>query len=339
MKTKLHFIKRTILGASLLSAIAAQAQFSYNSGIGANGDLLVCFRPASGSFDLVVDAGSVSTFTNLPKGSSIVINPAFYTGTLLAYEGTNNIFWSAFACERLSGATSTNNIWVTRPRANSFVQTTPWPCKISAVQASAAAQIDSIGDDAVNIAGQITTPNGTSPASTTTAVVEPEGGTRGAGSFFNSYSFMMGSAGNLGGNFWGDALGVSVEQSTPASFTSGGQPVLADFYQLLSSSSGQPATYLGYFKLDTAGVLTYTAGPALAPPAISSISRVGTTTTIQFSSVQGFTYTLLATNSANLTAPRSTWPTVGSSQLGDGGTDTFTDVTSDGSRVYVITAH
>ncbi len=193
MKTKLHFIKGTILMTSVLSAIGAQAQgFSYNTGSGANGDLLVCFRPNSGSYDLVVDAGSVSTFTNLAKGQSITIDPAYYTGTLLAYEGTNNIHWSAFACERLSGFPSTNNIWITRPRTSQYVQSTPWPCEPSGVQANAASQIDAIGRDGYNIAYQGTTPFGTSPTSTSTAVVEPEGGNNGAGAYFNSYSFMMG---------------------------------------------------------------------------------------------------------------------------------------------------
>ena len=53
-----------------------------------------------------------------------------------------------------------------------------------------------------------------------------------------------------------------MEQSTPASFTTAGQPVRADFYQLLSVSNGLPAKYLGYFELSTNGVLTYTAGPS-----------------------------------------------------------------------------
>lgn len=339
MKTKTHFLRGTILITSVLSAIAAHAQFSYNSGIGANGDVLVCFRPASGSYDLVVDAGSITTFTGLATGSSITINPTDYSGVLLSYIGTNDIFFSAEACERLSGAHSTNNIWITRPRTNNFVQSMPWPCKSAAQQGNAAGQIDSIGNDGADIADQGTTPFGTSPTNTVTAVVEPEGGNNGAGAYFNSYSFLVGSAGNLGGNFWGDTAGTSIEQSTGDTFTTSGQPVLADFYQLLSANSGQAATYLGYFKLDTTGVLTYTAGAALSPPIITSITRNGNTTTIQFSSVQGFTYTLLGTNSAGITAPRSTWPVTGTPQVGDGGTDTFTDTTSDAFRVYVITAH
>lgn len=334
MKTKLHFIKGTILMTSVLSAIAAQAQgFSYNTGVGANGDLMVCFRPNSGSYDLVVDAGSVSTFTNLAKGQSITIDPAYYTGTQLSYEGTNNIHWSAFACERLSGFPSTNNIWITRPRTSPFVQSTPWPCKPSAEQANAASQIDAIGRDAGNISSQ-----GTSPSSTSTAVVEPEGGSSGSGAYFNSYSFMMG-AGNLGGNFWGDATSVSVEQSTPTNFVSSGQPVIADFYQLLSANNGQLGTYLGYFTFKTNGVLTYTAGPSIVPPTITSVTRTGTTTTIMFASVAGGTYSLLATNAANITAPRSTWPVVATPITGDGATDTFTDTTTDATRVYSISVH
>ena len=100
MKTKLQLIKGTIFTSLALTAIGAKAQqFSYNSGLGALGDVLVCFRPtSSGSYDLVVDAGSISTFTALTRGQSITIDPSFYAGTLLSYTGTNSISWSAFAC-------------------------------------------------------------------------------------------------------------------------------------------------------------------------------------------------------------------------------------------------
>src|SRR5271154_2904687 len=97
----------------------AQAQFNYNAGYAQYGDVLVCFRPTStGSYDLVVDAGSITTFTALTTGQKITINPTYYNGSQLAYIGTNGISWAVFACERLPGPKSTNNIWVTRARAS-----------------------------------------------------------------------------------------------------------------------------------------------------------------------------------------------------------------------------
>ena len=82
-------------------------------------------------------------------------------------------------------------------------------------------------------------------------------------------------------------LSVSVEQTTPSNFVSSGQPVIADFYQLLSANNGQLGTYFGYFTFKTNGVLTYTAGPSIVPPTITSVTRTGTTTTIMFTSVAG----------------------------------------------------
>ncbi len=330
---------------SVLSAFAAQAQFSYNNGTGEFGDLLIGLRSTNSgsSYDLLVDAGSITTFTSLTSGHSITIDPNFYTTSYLAYEGTNNVAWSAFACQRIPGPTGANNIWITRPRSNPNVQSTPWPCQNIFVQGSAASQIDSIGNDGVNIAGL-----GGSPASDATAVVEPRGGAVGSGSSFNSYTFMMSSTssyqglGNLDNNFWGDSTGLSVEQTTSPTFTSSGQPAIADFYQLLSTRSGQLGTYLGYFKYDTNGVMTYTAGPyiiPITPPVITSITRNGTSTTISFASIQGVTYNLVATNNTGISAARSTWPVIATPIVGDGGTDSFTDVTSDGTRFYAITAH
>ena len=310
----------------------ARAQFTYNDGIGQNGDLLVCFRPASGSYDLVVDCGSVSAFTNLTVGQKIAITN-YYSPSQLKYTGTNNLYWSAMASARPPG-----NIWVTRPRASLNTQSVPWPCKNSSTEGTAASQIDSIGDDASQIAAG-GNPNGTSPANGNTFVVEPEGSS--VGGSFNSYSVQIGANGNLAGNFWGDASTKSLEQSTSASFTTAGQPVRADFYQLLSVSNGLPATYLGYFELSPNGVLTYTAGPSpktLTAPQIVSYVHKGTTNTISFTTVSGGTYTLRGTNSAGLGTAVTNWPAIGSSLAGDGLTDSLVEVITNSSRLYTITA-
>jgi hypothetical protein len=340
MKTKFHLIKTTFITTILFSAAAVtQAQFSYNAGVGQAGDVLVCFRPNSGSYDLVADAGPVSAFTSLSAGQSITIDPAYYTGSFLSYVGTNNISWSVLVAERLPGSQQAN-LWLTRPRTNNNVQSAPWPEKNESAQATAASQIDAIGNDAANIAQQVTTPFGVCPASSSTSVVEPEGGSLNGGSDFNSYSFMMSTLGNLGGNFWGDQSGSSVEQSTPANFTSGTQTSRADFYQLNSTNSSGNATYLGYFDLATNGVLTFTAGSVITSPTITSIVSSGTTNVITFTTVPGENYSLLATNSAGLTSvPRSSWPVVGGPVAGTGSPMSITNTSTDNARFYTISAN
>jgi hypothetical protein len=171
-------------------------------------------------------------------------------------------------------------------------------------------------------------------------VVEPEGGSLNAGSDFNSYSFMMSTLGNLSGNFWGDQGGISLEQSTPTNFTSGTLTSRADFYQLNSTTNGGAATYLGYFDLATNGVLTFTAGAVIVPPTITSIVNAGTTNVITFSTVNGGSYSLLATNSAGLaTAPRSTWPVVAGPFTGTGSPLSITNISTDSARFYAISVN
>ena len=333
IEMKSWFGKAILLSVICAAAGTAQA-FNYNQGsTGSPSDLLICFRPASGSYDLVVDAGPVTTFTNLGIGQKIVINPTYYGGSQLAYVGTNNIYWSAMA--RQGGLPG--NIWVTRPRTSLNTQSTPWPCKSYSTQNTAGSAIDSIGNDANDVAGG-GDPNGTSPATGSSYVVEPEG----AGyPSFDSYSALIGANGNLTGNFWGDSISKSLEQNTPGNFTTAGQPVRADFYQLLSVSNGLPATYLGFFELATNGVLTYTAGPSptiLTAPRIVSYVHTGATNTVSFTTVSGGTYTLRGTNSAGLGAAKTNWPAIGSSLTGNGLTNSLTEVITNSSRIYVITA-
>ena len=207
MNETISVFRGAILCLAILTvAGTARAQFSYNSGVGQYGDLLVCFRPALGSYDLVVDAGPVTAFTSLATGQKITINPTYYNGSQLAYVGTNNIRWSAVACQRLPGTHGTNNIWVTRPRTSLNTQSTTWPCKNASTAGFAASQIDSIGNDAFNISlgGD---PFGNSPGNGNSYVIEPEGGSSGSGSSFNAYNYLVTVNGNLGGNFWGDAGG------------------------------------------------------------------------------------------------------------------------------------
>jgi hypothetical protein len=144
------------------------------------------------------------------------------------------------------------------------------------------------------------------------------------------------SAFNWNGTFQGDA-----EQSTSGSFTTSGQPVRADFYSLVPSVPGPgSATYLGYFEMNTNGVLTYTAGPSpstLVQPRIVNITRNSTTTTVYFTTGSSGSYSLLAANSLAGTAVAG-WPQVGSSVPGNGLTNSITDTYSGSQRFYAVKA-
>jgi len=331
---------RSLFGRAILflavcaATCTAQAQFNYTDGLGTYGDLLICFRPATGgSYDLVVDCGPVTTFINLAVGQKIAITN-YYSPSVLQYTGTNSIYWSAMADYRPGVG-----IWVTRPRTSLNTQSTPWPCNTSGQENNAGGQIDTIGDNASAI-DQLSDPYGTSPANGNTFVVEPKAGPPGGTPGFYSYTGSMGSSGNLNGNFWGDSGGVSIEQSTPSNFTTSSQPVRADFYQLLVVSNGLSSTYLGYFELSTNGALTYTAGPSpvtLTAPRIVSYVHTGTTNTVSFTTVSGATYTLRGTNSVGLATAKTNWPAI-NSVAGNGLTNSLIEVITNTSRLYIITA-
>lgn len=311
--------KGVCLAGLLALAMVSQAQtFSYN-----NGDLLIGFRAtAGGTYDLVVNAGPVSTFTNLATGSKITISSL--SGSLLkaAFGDTNNLSWSAFA-----DIDKTN--FMTRARADLNTQSDPWGRYSSTSQGTTASKINGVGTGAYNLGlAQAAGPNNTA-----TALVEPESANA-APTY--SYFSMLGAGLNWGGSFQGNP-----EQDTPAGFTTGGQPVRADFYWLIpggTTVSHPPGTYLGYFEFNTNGVMTYTAGPSVSVTVraqIVSITRVGNTATISFTTGSSGTYTLLATSDP--TVPRASW-TVVSSVAGNGLTNSIPETSTSTARYYTISA-
>ena len=346
-KLKLLFGRVILLLTVCAGAGVAQAQiFNYNpGGYGTAGDVLVCFRyvnpstAALGNYELVVDCGSIAAFTNLTVGQKIAITN-YYNPSLLSYVGTNNIYWSALACYSSADGKS-DAVWLARPRSNPDLQSAPWLCKNTSTENIAGGQIDTIGNDAVDISFINNT-----PAQSATYLVEHQNS---SSSDFYSYSTLMGVNQDLAGTFWGDSSANKViEQSTPSNFTTAGQPVRADFYQLLSTNmianptNNQAGKYLGYFEFAANGVMTYTAGPS---PAVLSAPRIwfthsGTTNTVYFTTVGGgtFNYTLRGTNSAGLSSAKTNWPAIGSSIVGNGLTNSIAEITTNNPRFYVITA-
>jgi hypothetical protein len=316
----------TVFSAVVVMAGSAQAQFTYNSG-----DLLVCFRTVvSPKYDLVVDAGPVSTFTGMAIGSQKTIT---YSASQLAKVGTNNIAWCV--CAANYNYPVSDDTWLTRPRTSLNTPTSPWNTGTPSHMSGIAGDIDGgLGFDATYITDTV--------INTATVVAETESGHTTYGiATGDCYYYWVGlptADGTTPANFGGDAPGV-VEQTTPANFSTSGKPVRADFYQLLSRSgtaNNTPGNYVGYFVFSTNGVMTYYAGPAC--PVITTVTRKQTTNTISFTTVAGWTYSLYATN--KLTAPESTWPAVaGASSLFNTGTpQSLKDVTTSGSRFYLIKA-
>jgi hypothetical protein len=117
------------------------------------------------------------------------------------------------------------------------------------------------------------------------------------------------------------------------------------FLDLYRATPTTAYTYVGYFTLNTTTPsFTFTpsaapGGPVLPPAPTLSIAHSGITNVISFGTTNGATYSLIYTNTAGLSAPRSTWSTLGSPILGAGGSTNFTDTSADPDRVYSIKAH
>jgi hypothetical protein len=306
---------------ALLTSVAASGVWAGTLTNYAVGDVLVCFR--KGGNDMVVDAGPFSALTNAAANQRIPITQ--YTGTQLAAVGTNGVSWSAFTW------LSDNTLFVTRARTSLNVQTTPWTAQRSSVQAGTVARMVTIPPGALD---QLTLH--IYPVSTPTAVVEQDNSADNA-NYPDGTSYGDALNGAFGGNFDG-AFAGNPENTTLNNFTTSGQVIRSDFYQLTPTTAyGQQGKWLGYFELSTNGTTTYVAYPSTTP-VIASMTRSGNLTTITYTTGLYGTYTLRGINNLTSGTAMASWPAIATLTSGDTATHTITDTTTDNVRFYTITA-
>jgi hypothetical protein len=305
---------------ALLTSVAASGVWAGTLTNYAVGDVLVCFR--KGGNDMVVDAGQLSSLTNGTPNQRISITG--YTGTQLAQVGTNGVSWSAFTW------LNDNTLFVTKARTSLNDQTAPWQAQRSSVQSGTALLMASIPPGALDQLNLLVY-----SVSTPTAVVE-EDRSAGNANYTDGVSYHDALAGAYGGNFNGTFVG-NPENTTLNKFTTAGNVVKADFYQMTPASGYALVKWLGYFELSTNGAMTYVAYPSTTP-VIASISRSGTSTTITYTAGLYGTYTLRGTNSLTSGTAMANWPALTPLTSGDTATHTVTDTTTDNVRFYTITA-
>jgi hypothetical protein len=320
---------------AILVSVAAGEIWAGTLSSYAVGDVLLCFRKSGGANGLVVDAGPISTFTNATLNQRIPITQ--YTGGQLAaaLSATNGVSWSAFTW--FDDSVNPNwTVCMTRARTVLNTQTAPW------LAASAGSQQYLITTELATI------PLGANDNfsvvlyntnSTSTAVIEPDsstGNTSGNYPDGQSYHSALDPTG-FGDNNFGGFPG-NPENTTTNNFTTAGKVARSDFYWIPPTGSGA-VKYLGYFELNTNGVMTYVAYPASAPtaPVISSFGRTNNLSYVSFTTGSGGTYTLRGTNDAGLSTPRINWPAI-SSVSGNGSINTLQDTTAVPDKFYIITA-
>lgn len=301
---------------ALLTSVAASGVMAQGSITSyAVGDVLVCFRGGAGS-DMVVDAGSISTFTNATHNQRITITQ--YTGTQLAQVGTNSVSWSAFTW------LGDNTLFMTRARTSLNLQSTPWVDSGSS-QAGVVNQMVTIPPGALEEYNE-----GVYPVSSSTAVVE-ENDSNDNPNYPDGQSYFRALTGAYGSDWDGKFQG-NPEGTTSSTFVRSSTVVRSDFYQLPPSSSGQ-GIWLGYFEFNTNGVMTFVAKPT-TQPVLNTFSRSGNIATINYKTGLYGSYYLLGTN--NMSAPLSTWPVLQTLNTGDTLGHSIQDTETTNNLFYII---
>jgi len=334
----------------------ANAQFFSYSG---TGDLLAGFRKTGihqGNYEIVVNLGSVTNFLALPQGSAISISAVSPAQLADAFpDGNQDLQWSVFSA--FSGVSPwatplgefpAATIWYTFARTNFDVPSDPHPRYALGSQANVRQPMLGVGGNASTISIGL---GSTNADNNSVLVREPVSG--------NALFDLTSSIGDPGdptiGNFGGQGITFTVENTTPDNFSS---PTRSDFYQSCPASAGgrgggtyiDPITGLtngsaylvGYFTLNPGGTMTFTRSSTNSvtlpppPPVLLMVVRSGGTTTISFGTTNGATYTLYYTNSAGISSPVASWPTLPTTITGDGSTKSFNDASTDADRVYRI---
>lgn len=338
----------------LPGAAGAQSYFTYSG----TGDVLAGFRKfvPQGNYELVVNLGNITNFIAMPIGtqSNLVLPSASQLSDAFT-NGYQNVQWSAFST--FSGPTPwvtplgtypQSTIWYTLPRVAAGTQTAAPGRLAGGSQGAVRDLMLAVGLNGTTLSQNEVTTNADNNTGLVREIVSG-----------NASSILTAFIGDLQtntiGDFQGQYFNANVENINPNTFTSATQ---SDLYQSVPSSviggrgavtnidpiTGQTngsSYYIGYFTFNTNGTMTFNrAATSTAPPAPNlTITSIGGTNTIWFTTTNGATYTLLYTNLPGITSARSNWFTLGSPITGNGGTTNFTDSTVTPGRIYTVTAH
>ncbi|HEU6447315.1 MAG TPA: hypothetical protein VFV23_02615 [Verrucomicrobiae bacterium] len=343
---KKNFLKLNFLALAILAlpGIASAQYFTYK-----DGDLVAGFRnPSTGSYELVANVGNITNFIAQPIGTVIPIATLSSNQLADAFGNitTSQFQWSVSAAifgsiGNWNGFPRSDTIWFTLPRSSPGTQT-PAPlrqnggsqsnCKQSILSFESGASLISsqLG------AGSLGQDNGS------TLVREPV-------NYQNeneNYSDFVkdpndSSIGDYNGNLGNNGSALNIENATSHPFKSAS---VSDLYQSVSldhTNSG-PADYIGYFTLNTNGVMTFTRATTQTSstppqPRITSVTRIGNTSTVFFATTNGsFTYSLYFTNSSGLKTAVTNWPKSLTTVIGNGLTNSLSDTTTATNRFYSI---
>ena len=286
----------TILAAASLLSAPPARAWTYN-----DGDVLLVFRKSAQ--DVEFNLGSVTNFLGKTNGYTVTVTNwslSLVTGTVGSLTGAKVV---------LLATGSTN--WLSSPEPN----TTAY----------------NVGASEADTLHSIISAVGTGPLS---PIAIPTSGANSyaidSGGQYASASYdSIVSGGHFSGiaQFGGNSA-FTVEQVVPASL---------DFWQIQASSvypNPPPDKLIGVFTLGTNGVLKFVAGPRAST--VTSVSRSGNISTLQFTTTVGNTYAVAYTN--KLGGAAATWPVDTTTLVGNGKPNVLTHTNSSSAEFYRVTA-
>lgn len=256
---------------ALFTCVTASEVFSGTLTSYSVGDVLICFRKSSLSGnDLVVDAGSIATFTNTTVNQHIPITA--FNSTQLGLVGINAMDFSAFSWfdDTVSPVSAQWTLFASRGRVTPYAKTSAYASSGASVQQLTVNNMQPVVFGAHDAATF-------NVNNTATAVIEPDDTTASPNTLYTtgtSYdSAVNGNSGNA--DFDGTFAGGNIEKLTYSGFNLGTNKTTiarSDFYWIPPSGSGA-VKYLGYFELSTNGSMTFVAQPTT--PTITTLAATG----------------------------------------------------------------
>jgi PKD repeat protein len=278
--------KLALLTILVLPELAGAQFFTCNNTGGSAGgsDVLAGFRKTGthmGSYELVVNLGSITNFLNVSSGTTIAITNFSTTQLTNAFTDTGsfgNLQWSVFSAFQGGlqtgfwttplGSFPNDTLWLTLPGTNVNTQTQPPVRNAPGTQANQRALITGCGAGAASMSSNLGVTN---VNNNTVLVRETVSDTQ------NYLTAFIGDVNNIAlGDFGANNTPLSyvVENTTPSPFISAQRN---DFYQLCPSGKTDPINgsttttyFVGYFILNPNGSMTFTRAAAAGAVPVAS---------------------------------------------------------------------
>ena len=291
-----RFILTTLAAVTLLAAPQVRA-WTYS-----DGDVLLVFR--NGSQDVEFDLGSVNQFLGQTNGYTTTVtgwDPGLVTSTFGSITGTKVVL--------LATGGSTNWLTSAEPNTTAYNVSSPAANALHGV-------INAVGTKPLYPIAI--------PTAQTNAYSIDAGGQYAA----SSYDYVVSGGTKNGLAKLGGNAPFTVEQSVPG---------FLDFWSVSATTvypNPPPDHLVGTFTITASGALKFVAGPR--PSTFYSVTHAGTTSTVQFTTTVGNSYSLAYTN--KLGGAVSTWPVDATTVVGNGRINTINHNSSDAAEFYKIQA-